>query len=311
MSVFTPISESELAAILADYDLGEPTSFAGVPEGIENTNYFLTTTRGRYVLTLFERVPNEDVPYFLQLMEHLAARGIPCPRPIPQRNGALWFSWRGKRGCIVQRLPGRTKAFLDERELRAAGALLARLHEAGRTFPQRRGDLQGLGWMQRTASSLAPWVKARFGTAAQRMLEEEMEAQTALALSSLPQGVVHGDLFADNLLFADAKLVGVIDLYYAHDDAWAYDLAIAANALAWVPEASRCAQRVEALVVGYEEVRALTPQEQALWPLLLRRAALRFWLSRLADMHAPRKGQMTTIKDPEEFRARLAFWRQQ
>ncbi len=310
MSVFTPIQDADLAAILAHYDLGAPTAFEGVPEGIENTNYFLTTTRGRYVLTVFERVPAADVPYFLRLMEHLAARGVPCPRPVPRRDGGLWFDFRDKLGCIVERLPGRTRSALDEPALRAAGALLARLHEAGRDFPERRADLQGPAWMQATAGELAGWVEARFGARARALLEDELAAQDALDADTLPQGVVHGDLFPDNLLFDDAgRLTGVIDLYYAHDDALAYDLAIAANALAWVPDEAARARRLAALLEGYEDVRPRTDAERSAWPMLLRRAALRFWLSRLRDMRHPREGAMTTLKDPEEYRARLVSWR--
>ena len=309
MSVYTPIGMEDARAILRDYAIGAPEELVGIAEGIENTNYFLTTAQGRYVLTIFERIRREDLGYFLALMEHLAARGIPCPRPVPRRDGTPLFSWQGKAGCIVTRLPGRTHARLSEAMLEQAGALLARMHLAARDFPLHRKDTQGLDWMRATGKRLADWVQARFGKAAAGLLADEMRAQEGFSTANLPAGAVHGDLFADNLLFEDGHLSGVIDLYYAHDDAWAYDLAIAANALAWAPEADACMRRVQALLAGYESVRRLEDAERDAWPMLLRRAALRFWISRLADMQAPREGEMTTIKDPEEFRTRLVFWR--
>lgn len=304
MSVYTQLEENEVETILSGYDLGTLQQFQGIAAGIENSNFFLDTDRGRFVLTVFERVDPQDLPYFLNLMKHLAARGIPCPDVVARKDGSLLFSVRGKPGCIITRLPGQTYEVLTPVQLFSAGRMLARIHLQGVDFPWQRPNPTDMEWMHDTALAVANETGARFGSEARALLLDEVSRFSDHAWEGLPQGVIHADYFSDNLLFSGDEVSGVIDFYYACDGLWAYDLAIAINALALqLKDDDRL--RFITLVKGYESERSLTPEERSSLPSLMRLAALRFWLSRLRDMFAPRQGSLVQIKDPEEYRKKL------
>ncbi len=308
MSVYTKLSAGDIERVLRDYDLGGLQSNAGIADGIENTNYFVQTDRGRFVLTLFERMDVSELPYFLELMHFLAGRDVPCPDVMVRHDGSMLFSIHGKKGCIVSCLPGRTLERLNMAQLRASGQAQAALHLAGADFPLRRLNPTGLEWMRQTVAGMRGELERRYGQEALRLLEDELDFQSRQDLSHLPAGVIHGDLFVDNILFEGDAVSGIIDFYYAHDAPYAMDLAIALNAQA-VELGGEDAARMQALLDGYQAMRRLTDAELAALPALLRRAALRFWISRLYDAIHPREGAMTQIKDPEEYRLKLELHR--
>lgn len=308
MSVYTELSESDMTSILRQYALGEYASHAGIAAGIENSNYFLDTSEGRFVLTVFERMNEKELPYFMHLMHTLAQREFSCPAVQLRRDGSMLFSHAGKQACIVSCLPGATKEVLDHQQLRSAGAMLARLHLAGQGFEERRENPTYVDWISATGEALLPDMSARYGTETATLLSKELAWQQARVSETLPSGVIHADYFCDNILFSGSEVTGVIDFYYACDGAYAYDLAIAMNALAIEPQ-STDAERLEMLQAGYEQVRVLTVAEKEALPQMLRLAATRFWVSRLYDALYPRKGTMVQIKDPEEYRLKLLWCR--
>lgn len=307
MSVYTNVSEHELAQFLRDYELGGACALTGISAGVENSNYFLDTEKGHFVLTIFERLPRNKIPYFLDLTEWLSRHGIPCPRPVHTTAGTSLSTLCGKPAAIVQRLSG---ASIEGRvpsvtEIGMLGTLLARMHLAGETFPERHPNPAGLLWWQETARHLVPHLSPENNA----VIADEIAYQSALNRRDLPGGVVHADLFPDNVLFEKGQISGTIDFYYAGDDAWLYDLAVVANA--WCSEADGRFDRalVTALWDAYVATRPLQTGEEALWFPLLRAAALRFWLLRLDAMHFRRPGTITQCKDPEEYR-RILLMRQ-
>ncbi len=304
MSVYTELSPDDIRSILADYTLGVCKSFEGIAAGIENSNFFIVTDCGRYVLTIFERMDAGESPYFMHLMHHLAEGGVPCPDVMQQRNGSLLFEIAGKQGCIVSCLPGETLAVLNVAQLHSAGAMLAHLHVVGASFNRKRKSPTDFTWLQDTVSAVQKKTREQYGDAATTLLLNELQFQQTQTWNSLPHGVIHGDLFVDNILFEDDMVSGVIDFYYAHDAAYTLDIAIALNAQAVFPGDSD-QERMQAFLAGYEQVRKLENVERDALPGLLRLAALRFWVSRLYDALFPRGGAMTQIKDPEEYRQKL------
>lgn len=305
MSVFTKVSHAELLAFLQQYPLGEVLGFQGIGEGVENTNYYVDTVDGRYVLTLFERLDPADLPFFLDLMEHLAGRGVPCPRPVHARDGRTLTRLNGRPAAIVQRLTGQSVLFPSAAQCAAVGALLGNLHVAAADFAGRAANPRGAAWRRETAARLLPVVDA--DTAA--LLRDELAAQDALALSALPQGVIHADLFRDNVLLVDERLTGVIDFYYACVDAQLYDLAVTVNDWCFDARGALITEHARWLVTRYAALRQVTAAEKKAWPLVLRAAALRFWLSRLYDWHFPRGGDLVHVKDPGEYRRKLEHHR--
>ncbi|ROR34278.1 homoserine kinase [Inmirania thermothiophila] len=302
MAVYTEVGEREVAALLARYDLGALIALEPIAEGIENTNYFVTAEGGRFVLTLFESsVPREDLPFFVALTGHLAARGIPCPRPLADRGGACLQRLAGRPAVLVERLPGASVTAPRPAHCAAAGELLARLHAAAADFPRHRPNPRGAAWREATAAQVRP----RLDPVASRLLAEEVAAQALPPPAGLPRGIVHADLFRDNVLFEDGRLSGVIDFYYACSDVLLLDVAIAVNDWCAVPGGGLDETRAAALVGAYAAVRPFTPEEHAAWPRMLRLAALRFWLSRLYDWHFPREGVLARRKDPDEYRRLL------
>jgi homoserine kinase type II len=294
-----PVSEAEARALLEHYTLGELEGLAGIAQGIENTNYFLTTTTGEYVLTLFEHIPREDLPFYVGLMAHLAAAEVDCPVPMRRDDGELLTEVNGKPAVIVSKLPGAPRAVPDAATCRIAGELLAQVHVAGVSYDGALANWRGREWREAFAQKVAP----RLSAPENALIEAENRYQGIHDDTVLPQGIIHGDYFHDNVLW-DGDEAGVIDFYFACDDVLLYDVAIAVNDWCVQRDATLDTARVQAFLEGYEELRPLEEQERALWPVMLRRAALRTWLGRLGYNHFPRESAITIPKD-HDFSRRL------
>ena len=301
MSVFTRVTEADASELLRRFDLGNLNGLQGIASGIENTNYFLDTSRSRYVLTLFERLSASELPFFLQLMSHLADHGVPCPHPVANRNGDMLEHLHGKPASIVSRLQGTSIQEPALHHCESVGATLARIHLAGANFPLQRDNPRGPAWWKAAAPRLLPLLDA----ASAELLQQEIRHQSLYRLQDLPRGIIHADLFRDNALFDSGRLTGVIDFYFACSDNWLYDLAITTNDWCVEDDGSLHSERCLALLNAYHAVRPLTAIERGAWPVVLRAAALRFWVSRLLDLHFPREGEMTHAKDPNHFRTIL------
>jgi homoserine kinase type II len=310
MSVYTPVSTEELAAWLARYAVGDVRTFEPIAAGIENTNYFLTADNGRFVLTLYERLPAEELPFYLNLMAHLARAGVQVPAPQPDRSGALWSFLNGKPAGLVTRLEGRPVLRPSAAHCAATGETLGRMHRAAADYRGRLTNRRGPGWWRQAARAVRSFLSPDQAS----LLAAEIKFQTGFARMKLPRGAIHGDLFCDNVLFDGGGVSGVIDFGFAATDAFAYDLAIAVNDWCTVDEGPDAGaldvDRSDAMVKAYAQVRMLNDEERSVWPVLLRAAALRFWLSRLYDLHLPRPGELTHAHDPSVFerilRARIA-----
>lgn len=308
MSVFTTVSPEQLRGWLARYPtVEELRGLQGISAGITNTNYFVDTRDGRYVLTLFEHNRPEELPYYLELMAFLAQRGIPCPKPVADAGGGFVNSLNGKPAALVSRLKGAVLEHPQPQHCREVGTFLARLHLAGRDYPAVMPNPRGAQWRLDTARKVMP----KLSTEDRALLADELVYQAGLAWNTLPQGVIHADLFRDNVLFDGDKLGGAVDFYYACNDALAYDLAIAVNDWCVNAEGALEANRTDALLSAYQQARPLLETEKQAWNGLLRAGALRFWLSRLHDYHFPKTGEMTFAKNPEHFKQILQRRRQQ
>jgi len=299
MSVFTPVTPEQMAAWLKHYSIGALTQLEGIAAGIENTNYFVTTTHGRYVLTLFEKLQPRELSFYLNLMAHLARHGIPCPQPIADLDNEYLGALNGKPAAIVTCMPGRDSQRVTAAQCATIGALLAEMHLAGASYREHMPNPRGAPWREAVLPQVLPFL----GAAAAALLQEEMRFQSRQSYDDLPRGVIHADLFRDNVLWNGGAVGGVIDFYFACTDALLYDIAITAND--WCLEnddaAALDAERTAALLNAYHQVRPFTAAERAAWPALLRAGALRFWLSRLHDLHLPRPGVLTYAKDPRHF----------
>ncbi len=298
MSVYTVVERSELEGFLAHYSHSRLIEFAGISAGIENTNYFVTTEQGEYVLTLFEQHTADELDYFLDLMAYLAEHDVPSAHPLADREGHYLRMLKGKPAALVQRLPGRSVDHPTAAHCLSLGRELGRIHRVGQGFPEHRANTRGPHWWARTARTLEPLLEP----ADRRLLEEELVFQSDYHFEGLPRGVIHADLFRDNALFVGDRLTGIIDFYYACDGLLLYDLAITANDWCVTADGGFDEERLEALLRGYREQRSLRPGEPEAWPVMVRAAALRFWLSRLNDLHFPREGEITHSKDPDVFK---------
>lgn len=307
MSVFTTVTTEQMQQWLQSYPLGELRELQGIASGITNTNYFVTTTSGRYVLTLFERNSADELPYFLDLMAHLADHGVPCPHPVADHDGQHLGQLNGKPAALVSCLRGKDVTQPNLAQCAEVGRVLAELHIAGQSFGQHMDNPRDKYWRKATADSVQRFLSAED----QQMLQAELEYEAALELSSLPHGVIHADLFRDNVLFDGDSLGGLIDFYYACHDVLLYDVAIAANDWCVEPDGSFDQQRLQALLQAYHAVRAFSAAERQSWGSVLRMAALRFWLSRLYDLHYPQDGELTHAKDPQHFQKILKLRIQQ
>jgi len=313
MSVYTELTTPHFESILADYSLGELQSFSGIAAGIENSNFFIHMQDGkRYVLTIFERLGGQELPYFMRLMKHLAKEGLNSPDVLVRKDGSLIFDFdtgKGiKQGCIVSCLTGETLEYLNEAQLGSSGKALATLHLAGSSFDERRENPTDSVWLKENVEHMQADVEKTYGADVLALLNDELSFQAQQNMEKLPHGVIHGDLFCDNILFEGNEVSGVIDFYYAHDSAYAMDIAIAINAQAIVLGADD-ETRMAAFLAGYESKRPLIADEKDALNGLLRLGALRFWVSRLFDALYPRGGAMTQTKDPEEYRRKLLLHR--
>lgn len=308
MSVYTEVGRDDLNAFLADYSLGELVSFRGISEGIENTNYFVTTSQGEYVLTLFEQHDFDELGYFLHVMSFFFEHGIPSAHPAADSNGDYLKMLCGRPAALVIRLAGRgvdTVATIEQ--CRAIGDILGRMHLAGQEFPFRQQNPRGAAWREQTASQLEAYLSDDENA----LLSDEIKSQRHFDTLDLPWGVTHTDLFRDNALFDGDELKGIIDFYYACDEYLTYDLAVAINDWCVDEHGLVDPERYRELMQAYLRHREFTDEEIRHWNLMLRAAALRFWLSRLQDKLFPREGEMTQIKTPEVFSRILLQHREQ
>lgn len=302
MAVFTEVSFDEAAALVSRLDIGQLTTLTGITAGIENTNYFVDTTEGRWVLTLFERLTFEQLPFYLHLMKHLARRGIPVPDPQADAGGELLHSLKDRPAAVVTRLPGRHHLAPDTAHCASVGAMLARMHLAGSDFPLHQPNLRGLAWWEETV----PVVLPHLDDAQRELISAELAYQQHVAASApyaqLPRGPIHADLFRDNVMFDGDALTGFFDFYFAGVDTLLFDLAVCLNDWCIDLESGRLEEeRANAFIAAYDAVRPLTGGELRLMPAMLRGGALRFWISRLWDFHLPRDATMLKPHDPAHF----------
>ncbi|MFN7727335.1 MAG: homoserine kinase [Rubrivivax sp.] len=306
MAVYTEVGAAEASALLQRLGLGPLTELRGIRSGIENTNYYATTAQGQWVLTLFERLSPEQLPYYLRLMQHLARKGIPVPAPQADAQGEILHTVAGKPATVVTRLPGGHRLAPVDTHCTQVGAMLARMHLAGADFPLQQAHLRGLDWWVDTAAVVQPHLQPDQA----QLLAEELAFQQALAASpagqALPRGPIHADLFRDNVMFDETagedRLCGFFDFYFAGTDTLLFDVAVCLNDWCCDLDSGRLDEaRATAFMQAYEAVRPLTPGEHRLVPALLRAAALRFWLSRLWDWHLPRSAALLQPKDPGHF----------
>lgn len=309
MAVYTDVSDDDLASFVARYDIGQPIAFKGIAEGVSNSNFFLQTTRDRYILTVYEaRAPREDLPFFIGLMDHLAGRGFACPRPVRMKDGAALAEIAGKPAALVSYLDGISVKKPSAAHCAAAGRALAELHRAGDGFAMvRPNPLSVSGWRPLAEASGAR--AERISPGLSRRIADEVAVHEASWPSDLPAGVIHADFFADNVFFIGPACSGVIDFYFAANDAYAYDLAIALNAWCFEPDASFNLTKGQALLGGYEAVRRLEAKEVAALPQLARGAALRFLLTRTLDLLDVPAGALVKPHDPIPYDRRLSFHR--
>jgi homoserine kinase type II len=309
MAVYTQVSDDELTSFIASYEVGALLSYKGIAEGVENTNYLVHTGKGPYLLTLYEkRVAAQDLPFFLGLMEHLATAGINCPTPVHDGQGRVLRSLAGKPAALVTFLEGVWIRRPQPRHCAALGQAMASLHLAGRSFAHTRANALGVGgWrplfqrFRSRADDIIPGLAA--------MIEEELDHLEAHWPKQLPQGIIHADLFPDNAFFLGDQLSGLIDFYFACKDALAYDVAIALNAWCFESDHAFNLTKGQALLKGYQGVRALEPAERQALPLLARGAALRFLLTRAYDWLHTDRDALVNRKDPLEYLRRLQFHR--
>jgi homoserine kinase type II len=326
MAVFTEVTSAHAQQLLDTLQLGKLESLRGIEGGIENTNYFLNASAGEYVLTLFERLTAQQLPFYLHLMEHLARRGIPVPAPVSNAQGQILFELCGKPCALVSKLSGRSELQPSITHCEAVGAMLARMHLAGLDYPPTQANLRGLSWWNETAPVVMPFLSS----SQQQLLSQELAWQNHTAQTSaylaLPRGPIHADLFRDNVMFTQddrtkqsanlqpdsstsssnalsaVSLSGFFDFYFAGCDTWLFDLAVCLND--WCIQhdtGEHDAQLAQAFLKSYQSVRPLQAAERELLGSMLRAAALRFWISRLWDFHLPREANMLKAHDPSHF----------
>jgi homoserine kinase type II len=298
MSVYTNVLPHELDEFLENYSLGQVQQFAGISDGIENTNYFVTTSKGQYVLTLFEELSMQELPFFLELMAFLAEANIPTAHPVKDNDGNYLRVLKDKPAALVKRLNGASIDIPNEQQCRAIGVHMARMHVASSSFPLERHPSRGNEWRVQTAERVMP----KLNKEEQALLQQELAYHKATKLGDLPVSVIHADLFRDNALYIGDELTGMIDFYYAYNGLSIYDLAVTVNDWCVNGDAECDKQNSATLLEAYQTVRPIAQAERDAWPTVLRAAGLRFWLSRLQDKHFPRDGEMTHIKDPDVFK---------
>jgi homoserine kinase type II len=306
MAVFTAVSLDDLHQWIKQYPLGQAVGLEGISSGIDNSNFFLSTAHGprsgEYVLTIFENLRFDQLPFYVKLMAHLAERGIPVPAPVPNTDGELVVPLHGKPAIIVSRLQGSSQ--LDPQPVHCAevGRMLARMHLAAQDFALHQPNLRGLDWWVETAPAVLPFLNEAEAALLRSEVAYQSEFAAGPTYAQLARGPVHADLFRNNVMFEDERLSGCFDFYFAGVDTWLYDVAVTVND--WcvdLPTGVLDAARVRALLDAYHEVRPFTDDERAAWQPMLRAGALRFWLSRLYDLHLPRAAELLTPHDPTHF----------
>ena len=319
MAVYTEVSTQEARTLLRQLKLGELTAMKGCSGGIENTNYFVTTQQDAqthdYVLTLFERLTLDQLPFYLRLMKHLAEHGIPVPDPTANAKGQLVFEFKGKPAAVVNKLVGHSELQPTAQHCAAVGAMLAKMHLAGRDFALVQPNLRGLAWWNETVPVVLPYLSPSQTALIQSELAYQNHIAACSTYAALPTGPIHADLFRDNVMFdtvaGQPQLTGFFDFYFAGVDTWLFDIAVTLND--WcvnVATGAHAADRARSFMAAYSAVRPLSGAERELLPAMLRAGALRFWISRLWDYHLPREASMLQAHDPGQFervlRARVA-----
>lgn len=310
MAVYTEVGFDEADELVQRLGLGPLTGLRGIRSGIENTNYYATTTRGQWVLTLFERLPRTQLPYYLRLMEHLARHGIPVPAPQADDAGEILHALAGKPAAVVTRLPGSHRLAPDADHCAQVGGMLGRMHRAGADFTLRQDHLRGLAWWQEVTPQVLPHLQPQQAALLGGELDYQHHFAQSAAGQALPRGHIHADLFRDNAMFdatgGEDRLCGFFDFYFAGNDSWLFDLAVTLND--WcifhgdeAADGLHDERRAHAMLAAYQSVRPLTAAERQLLPAMLRAGALRFWLSRLWDWHLPREAAMLKPHDPGHF----------
>ena len=312
MAVFTEVSTKEARELLRRLQLGKLLELRGIEGGIENTNYFVTCEQGEYVLTLFERLTAEQLPFYLHLMKHLAHAGIPVPDPQADKHGEILHQVCGKPAALATKLRGKSQLSPQEAHCAAVGTMLARMHLAASSYERQQPNLRGLPWWNETVPVVLPHIGAEPAALLQSELAYQNHVAASSAYAALPRGPIHADLFRDNVMFEGEELTGLFDFYFAGVDTFLFDLAVCLND--WcidLPTGAHAAPRAQAMIDAYQAVRPLTAHERALLPAMLRAGALRFWISRLWDFYLPREASMLKPHDPTHFervlRGRLAL----
>lgn len=298
MAVFTNVSGADITAWLSNYSLGKLLELQGIPEGIENTNYFVTTGNGRYVLTLFEKLTADELPFFLSLMAHLARHGIPCPAPVANHQNNFLGELNGKPACIASRLSGESVTAPTAAQCAAVGSMLGQLHSAGQRFGGRMPDPRGANWRATAARAVMRFLPAHDAA----LLDSEVELHARDLPTGLAHGVIHADLFRDNVLMEGDRVGGLVDFYFACNGSLLYDVAITVNDWCMTGEYKLDEGRARALLKAYHAARPFSAGEAEAWPRALRVAALRFWISRLYDLHLPRDGELVNPRNPEPYK---------
>ena len=299
MSVFTKVSLEEATRwVKQHYSIGRVVNLRGIPSGIENTNFFLDTDQGVFVLTLFEKLSASELPFYLNLMAHLSSHGVPVPTPIKKLDDQFLGELNGKPAAIVSCIPGKPTDKPTGNQAHLVGEQLAHMHLAGQSFEGELENLRGKAWWVSASDEIYSFLDEGDS----ELLRSELAYQADFGAQLTPRGPIHGDLFRDNVLFHNSRVGGFIDFYFACVDAWVYDVAITVNDWCINADGSMDDERLHALVNGYSSVRQLTSAEVEVWPTMLRAGALRFWVSRLYDFHLPRPGELTHAHDPESFK---------
>jgi homoserine kinase type II len=302
MAVYTEVSFDEAAQLFNELDLGQLQSLKACAGGIENTNYFADSDAGQYVLTLFERLTHEQLPFYLHLMKHLAGHGIPVPNPAPDKSGAILHSLKGKPAAVVNKLRGSSQLQPTQAHCTQVGDMLARMHVASNNFDMQQPNLRGLAWWNDTLPAVLPHVTAEQRSLLLGELAYQNHVAASPAYKALPVGVVHGDLFRDNVMFEGATLTGFFDFYFAGCDTFLFDISVCLND--WcidLASGQNDAARTDAFLAAYQAVRPLTMHERAVLPAMARAGALRFWISRLWDFYLPRQASVLKAHDPTHF----------
>ncbi len=298
MAVYTWVNPTQLASFLESYEVGQLLDYRGIRQGVENSNFFVSTESGEFILTLFERQDPADLPYFLELMAFLAQHGLPAPQPQARQGGHYLSELNGRPAAVVQRLPGGSVEHPSTAQTRAIADALGQMHAAVATFPRYRDNPRGPHWWRQILSELDPVISPED----RQLAHDELKFQGLYRMHDLPRGTVHADLFRDNALFEADQLTGIIDFYYACTDVYLFDVAVTVNDWCSDAHGSLDLDAVADFLRTYAVQRPLQAIERGAWPVMLRAAAFRFWLSRLYDQHFPRPGEITHVKDPDVYK---------